>query len=269
MSTFVARLLVDGHNLEEPDRFLAGPQPESEAWLSLEDEASRERYREQREGYVALKRLPAERPDVYKQIGNMADDQLRKLAIASGYDTEIDRFVWLTAAIPALRTPGDPWPNAGTTLLVSISKLDVWPGLLKAQGGTHWRLDPTYYITNPTLAIREPAEAEPSEGEDPSAEDLASTFMAGLDGDQLAHLRNWLAGMAGVSKPNFLVLEGVDLEADVLEAVRARVKPASTPHQVGSNPKPPAPRYFSGRDVTAREGVVVNDEAAMGTAEAS
>ena len=147
----------------------------------------------------------------------MADDPLRKLAIASGYDTEIDRFVWLTAAIPAQRTPGDPWPNAGTTLLVSIPKLDVWPGLLKAQGGTHWRLDPTYYITNPTLAIREPAEvdssvvaagartggrsenranllsgaqAKPSEGEDPSAEDLASTFMAGLDGGQLAHLRN-------------------------------------------------------------------------------
>ena len=59
--------------------------------------------------------------------------------------------------------------------------------------------------------------------------------------------------MAGVSKPDFLVLEGVDLEADVLEAVRARVKPASTPHQVGRNPKPPAPPYFSGRNVTARE----------------
>ena len=140
---------------------------------------------------------------------------------------------------------------------MSIPKLDVWPGLLKAQGGTHWHIDPTYYITNPTLAIREPAEvdssavatgahtgsrsgiranlltgaqAEPSEGEGPSAEDLASTFMAGLDGDQLAHLRNWVAGMAGFSKPDFLVLEGVDLEADVLEAVRARVKPASTPH---------------------------------------
>ena len=92
MSTFVARLLVGGHNLEEPDRLLAGPQPEFEAWLSLEDEASRERYREQREGYVALKRLPAERPNGYKQIGNMADDQLRKLAITSGYDTEIDRL---------------------------------------------------------------------------------------------------------------------------------------------------------------------------------
>ena len=76
--------------------------------------------------------------------------------------------------------------------------------------------------------------------------------MAGLDGDQLAHLRNWLAGMAGVSKPDFLVMDGADLQADVLEAVRARVKPASTP-QVGRNPKPPAPPYFSGKNVIAGE----------------
>ena len=153
---------IGGHSLKEPDRFLAGPQPEFEAWLSLEDEASRERFSERREGYVAPKKLSAERPDVYKQIGNMSNEQLCKLAIASGYDTEIDRFVWLTAAIPALRAPGDPWPNAGTTLLVSTPKLDVWPGLLKAHAGTHWRLDPTFYITDPTLAIREPAEVNSS-----------------------------------------------------------------------------------------------------------
>ena len=49
MSTFVAKLLVVGHNLEEPDRFLVGPQPEFEAWLSLENEASSK----QREGYAS------------------------------------------------------------------------------------------------------------------------------------------------------------------------------------------------------------------------
>ena len=83
---------------------------------------------------------------MYKQIGNMSDDHLRKLAIASRYDTEIDRFVWLTAAIPAPRAEGDLWPNTRTTLLVSVPKLDVWPGLLMAQGGAQWRLDPTFHI---------------------------------------------------------------------------------------------------------------------------
>ena len=143
----------------------------------------------------------------------------------------------------------------------------------------HWRSDPTHYITNPALAIREPAEvnnsaaigaqagghsrgcadlqfgaqAEPSEGEGPSAQDPADVFMAGLDDNQLAHLRNWLAGMAGVSKPDCLVSEGAYMEQDVLEAVRAKVKPASASHQVGKNPKPPAPPYFSGKNVTAKE----------------
>ena len=31
MSTFVARLLVEGHNLEEPSKVLAGPQPASQS----------------------------------------------------------------------------------------------------------------------------------------------------------------------------------------------------------------------------------------------
>ena len=49
MSTFLAELLVVGHNTEEPDKFLVGPQPEFEAWLSLENEASSK----QREGYAS------------------------------------------------------------------------------------------------------------------------------------------------------------------------------------------------------------------------
>ena len=101
------------------------------------------------------------------------------------------------------------------------------------QGGVCWRSEPTQYVSGPPLTIRSQlrlttllvmlmcrcvctsryparnladlqsgAQVEPSEGVGPSAGVLLSVFMAGLNAAQLSHLCVWLAGMAGVSKPD-------------------------------------------------------------------
>ena len=164
MSTFVARLLIGGHNLEERDRLLEGPVPnlvpDIEAWLLSQDEASRDGVREQRAGYLALiSRLPAEGPDVYRQIGNMSDEQLRKLAVGSGYGPmgssglrgHTGTAVYKGAVAQAQGR------NSALSVSAQVGSLG-WA----SEGGVHWCADPTHYITNPALAIREPTEVNNS-----------------------------------------------------------------------------------------------------------